>query len=119
MGNLTTLSINNDGIDSILDDSYELCRKIYEASARGVTTTIGHGDNCNLIKLQRPRHADDHTLYVHMGNTVSEMHPYSKDTEDLMKNHPEFFEEMLRFIGNKEKELKRRYKEIKKQSDSE
>jgi len=113
MGFITILSIHNDGIASILEDSDELCRKIYEASIGGETTIIGHRCECNLVKVQQPRHMDDHTLYVHMGNTVSEMNPYSKDTENLMKNHPEFFEEMLGFMGNRVKELKSKYKEIK------
>ena len=118
MGYLTTITISNDGADQIEKHPEEFAKKAYNACTglytRDKNKTGGFGVGChsNMVIVQKPRHADDHTIYVHMGNTVVEMNSYSDATEDLMKNHSEYFEDLLKYMQFQVKDLKRKYKEI-------
>lgn len=124
MGYLTTFTIYNDGIDRIRDNAQELADKIYEAATEvggtrgGVDMDIAIGSFCNLIKVQKPRHADDHTIYVHMGNTVCEMSAYSEQTLKIMIQHPAFFEKMLDEMARQCRMLKKQLKEYKEEKNA-
>lgn len=116
MGYLTTITIYNDGADQLTNDTEKLGKKLQEAChgvyTRGnVSGSFGHGYHGNLVTVQVPRHADDHTCYVHMGNTLVEMHPQSNDTKRIMENNPDFFDNMLKQMENTVKELKKMKKE--------
>lgn len=113
MGYLTTFTIYNDGIDLIKKDSDKFCEKLYQAACSQQVKNIGHGCFANLVQVQKTRHADDHTVYVHMGNCVTEMNAWSKETQSLMKSHPDFFSAMLRFMEIEVKELRKKFKEMK------
>lgn len=116
MGYLTTITIYNDGADTLTNDTEKLGKKLQEA-CHGVYTRgdesggFGHSYHGNLFTVQVPRHADSHTCYVHMGNTVTEMNPHSKETKRLMESHPEFFDNLLKHMENNVKELKKMKKE--------
>ena len=109
MGFLTTVTFWNDRIHEIMENPKEVCERIYHAAsgARSDDNFMGLG------KIHKLRHADDHTLYVHMGNTVCEMGPYSHETERIMRECPDFFMNMLDYIEGQVPELKRRFEEIK------
>ena len=119
MGNLTTLTIYNDGIDQIPEHAQEFADALYAASQNmwAGPMTIAVGSFCNLVKVQVPRHADSHTLYVHMGNTVCEMSPWSKDTKRIMQQSPAFFEKMLKFMRATVKELSAEFKKIQEEKE--
>jgi hypothetical protein len=111
MGYLTTFTIYNDGAHALENNQAEFCEKLRHACL-GVYDNrrmdyFGHGSHANLVTVQKPRHADDHTCYVHMGNTVCEMNPYSERTKYLAENFPEFFEQMLNHLERSVKELKK------------
>lgn len=74
MGFLTTVTFYNDGADMLQKHPEELA-KILTDACHGVQINRGEnfaglGYHSNLITLQKPRHADNHTLYLHAGNTV-------------------------------------------------
>jgi len=74
MGFLTTITIYNDGADSIQKHSKEFAEKVFNA-CNGVQRRKGVnydslGPNANLLILQKPRHSSDITLYLHAGNTL-------------------------------------------------
>ncbi|NBT57241.1 hypothetical protein EBT16_00495 [bacterium] len=117
MGYLTTFTIYNDGIDSIRDNAQEFADKLYEAASGG-GVDIAIGSFCNLVKVQKARHADDHTVYMHMGNTVCEMNAYSKDTLKTMMQHPAFFEKMLDEMARQCRMLKKQLKEYKEEKNA-
>lgn len=78
MGYLTTITFYNDAADILHDHPKEVSKMIYDAQ-QGVqrnrgrdTDPIGH--HANPVIIQRPRHADDHTLYLHAGNTVVDVY---------------------------------------------
>jgi hypothetical protein len=111
MGYLTTFTIHNDGIHLILKDCDEFCRNLYDTAVAGKVADFGHGCFGNLVKVQHTRHADDSTLYVHMGNTVMEMNALSPNTMSTMRRNPEFFRDMLNYTQNEARDLKRRFAE--------
>ncbi len=95
MGYITTLSIYNDDLDSILEDSKEFCEKVVQASHNSLIDgkqVFGHGYSANLVTVQRTRHADDPTIYIHYGNHVQEINPWGEEyLENLKENNPESF----------------------------
>lgn len=74
MGYLTTVTIYNDGCDQLKKYPKDLAEKLYNACSGRERDYIGLGNHANLITLQKPRHADDHTLYMHAGNTVIDVY---------------------------------------------
>jgi len=116
MGYLTTITIYNDGADQLTNNTEKLGKKIQDAchgvyTIDGKSGSFGHGYHGNLFTVQVPRHADAHTCYVHMGNTLVEMNPYSKDTKDIMENNPGFFDRLLKHMEYTVKELKKMKKD--------
>lgn len=116
MGYLTTFTIYNDGADQLTTNTEKLGKKLQEAcygvyTRDGVSGSFGHGYDGNLVTVQKPRHADDHTCYVHMGNTLTEMNPHSEETKRLMESNPMFFDDLLKHLENTVKELKKIRKE--------
>ena len=65
----------------------------------------------NYIKIHPSRHADDHTVYVHKGNCVFNLHYLSKDFKELAARNPEiakdFIDEAQWFVTQAKKELKK------------
>lgn len=114
MGNLTTFTVYNDGIHLVKENAQDFANKVYNAAVFGQVADIELGNFCNVIRVQKCRHADDHTLYVHMGNSVFEMNPYSQETKNLLERNPEFFDRVVKFLDREVKELKTMLKEAKK-----
>jgi hypothetical protein len=78
MGFLTTITIYNDSADQLTKHPKDLAEKLDKA-CNGVQIDKGYdyeglGNACNILTLQKPRHADDHTLYMHAGNTVIDVY---------------------------------------------
>ena len=106
MAHLTTFTIDNDGLNSILKNSDEFCKNLLNSAlSGGKIRTFGHKEYANLVIVQKTRHTDNHTIYVHMGSTVSEMNACSQDTAELLKNHPKFFKKMLGYMKREVRRL--------------
>lgn len=76
MGYLTTITIYNDDLEEVIKDPKELAKKVKEACL-GVQAFDGKfytNLNGGTLILQRPRHSDDKTLYIHAGNTVLDVY---------------------------------------------
>ena len=78
MGFLTTVTIYNDSADQLTKHPKDLAEKLDNACS-GVQINRGYdyeglGNASNILTLQKPRHADDHTLYMHAGNTVIDVY---------------------------------------------
>jgi len=120
MGFLTTITIRNDALDEIKKHPEEFAKNVLNACSgnmRGNMSSdkeFGLGSHANMTICQEPKHADAHTTYVHMGNTVCEISAYSSYTEHLMKNHTEFFDDMLDHMEYTVKKLKEKRKAMKK-----
>lgn len=106
MGSLTTFTIYNDGVDLVKDHAQDFADKILDAARSHQVGDIAIGNFFNLIRVQKTRHADECTMYVHMGNCVTEINPYSQDTKNLAEQHPEFFKKIVKFAEREVKLLK-------------
>lgn len=74
MGYITTISIYNDSVDQIEKNPKQFTEEVVKACS-GVQINRGRdyaavGNAANVLTLQKPRHADDTTLYMHSGNTL-------------------------------------------------
>ena len=83
MGFLTTFTIYNDSADQLNKHPEDLAEKLTQA-CHGIQIRAGYdydslGNATNILTLQKPRHADDHTLYMHAGNTLIDV--YNADSE--------------------------------------
>jgi hypothetical protein len=92
MGCLTTFTIYNDDCGKLNElsneEAQEFCKGLYEACG-------GHYENNDTrhiagvqVICQAPRHADDHTTYVHLGNTVFDLNPWSQEFKRLLVTNP-------------------------------
>lgn len=113
MGYLTTLTIYNDGLEQIKRNPGQFAEGVLEAAGQigGSSSVLGVGNFGNLVKIQKPRHADDRTVYVHMGNTVCEMNAFSEETLKIMMQSTSFFKKMLAEMKNQVKMLSKQLKE--------
>lgn len=102
MGYLTTFTIYNDGVHLLKDKKYQkkFCEDLYSAASRTreKEEIISIGCFVNAITAHPPRHADDRTIYVHMGNCTTEINAFSKGTERLVKENPIFAKKILDFL---------------------
>jgi hypothetical protein len=117
MGYLTTITIYNDGCDQISKHPEEFAEKVSRACLGVYTREESHGSfglgyHGNLVTVQKPRHADDETIYVHSGNTLMEMNPYSEYTVEVMKRNPKWTKGLLKMMKARIKELEKIQKEI-------
>ena len=120
MGYLTTFTIYNDGLDQIKKNPEQVVAAICEAAYRmhgnkHLREDFSIGNHCNLISAQYTRHADDHTVYVHRGNCVTEMNAHSNKTKDICKRCPDFFDAMLSQIEDEIKYLKKMRDEVREE----
>jgi len=117
MGYLTTITIRNDALQTIQDNADVFMEKLLcfcgSWGSLGREEYFGVGNHGNPVVLQTPRHADSCTIYVHMGNTVVEMNPYSEHTEEMLARSPDFFDRVLKFMESEVRELKALKKRVK------
>ena len=111
MGFLTTITIRNDDCHQILDNKREFAELVYDACSDFKSKSRGLGYSSNAVICQKTRHADDTTIYVHAGNTVTEMNPFSEDTKHALEANPDFFKSVIKMMAERLKELKKMHKE--------
>jgi hypothetical protein len=118
VGFLTTLTIYNDGIHLLEPHAQEFAQEVRRlASGLHGPADVALGGFVNAVRVQQSRHADHHTVYVHAGNCVTEMHAYSEATERLMKQNPKFFEKLLSIMTAQTSALRAMYKEHKEKQE--
>lgn len=113
MGYLTTVTVYNDGLGLLKKYPQEFCDKLCKASGSMETTDFGLGGFYNFAQVQRTRHADDHTTYVHMGNCVTEVNQYSEEFRALVDRRPDFALQLVAHLDREVKALKKMIKERK------
>jgi hypothetical protein len=111
MGYLTTVTVYNDGLDLIKQDPVGFCDKLYETALNHKTKDFGICGFANFAHVQQTRHADDHTTYVHMGNCVTEVNPYSRDFKELLERNPGFAAALINHLDRDVKALKKMLRE--------
>ena len=90
MGFLTTFTIYNDTCDQLNnispEDAVDFCRNLYlgcigalhrnSGDKHKSSASFGLGYHANFCTVQRSRHADDRCLYLHCGNTLTDLSIY-------------------------------------------
>ena len=93
MGYLTTITIHNDALHAFEKNPEKFGKAILEGIARAnmdrKAADVGFDGYCNYITVEPSRHADDHTVFVHTGNTVFNLNPYNEDFRALLKRNPQ------------------------------
>lgn len=106
MGYLTTFTVYNDGLSEIKDNADKFAEVITEACRSNSAKEIGLGCHVNLIKAQRPVHASDKAIFVHMGNCVTDVTSYMGDMERLAEINPSFAWKILHFMESEAEYLR-------------
>lgn len=116
MGYLTTIVIHNDAFHEFKEHPEKFGNAIidgvYAAQREGRQVDVGFFGYANYISVEPSRHADDHTVYVHYGNTIFNLNPWNKDFEEFVSRDPEGAE---KFVNVAQDILTNAKKEIKKQ----
>jgi hypothetical protein len=110
MGYLTTFTVYNDFAHDIKKDPKQFGEKVYEHICEMETgdVSLEIGNYCATVAIgQHSRHADDLTIYVHMGNCVTEVNPYSRSFQELVNKNPQFADKLINFIEAELEELKK------------
>lgn len=105
MGYLTTFTVYNDGLSEIKDNADKFAEVITEACRSNSAKEIGLGCHVNLIKAQRPLHASDKAIFVHMGNCVTDVSSYM-GIEKLAESNPAFVWRILQFMESEAEYLR-------------
>lgn len=83
MGFLTTITFYNDAASDLIKYPNVVSKGIYDAQngtqLRDGVNYFPVGSHANPVIIQKPRHADDHTLYMHAGNNVIDV--FDADSE--------------------------------------
>lgn len=112
MGFLTTLTIYNDGIHLLEPHAQEFAREVYRiAAGLQPAQDIALGGFVNAVHVQRSRHADATTIYVHAGNCVTEMNGFAESTVELLQRNPQFFKKLTDEVSRQARLLRFMYKE--------
>ena len=112
MGYITTISIHNDAYGEIKNNKKEFVEGVLQAMD-GVQVNRGYdyfsvGSFANPVTVQKPRHADDTTLYMHAGNTVIDV--FNADSEwavDAFITEMEYHLKRLKEIKTMKSKLKK------------
>jgi len=105
MGYLTTITFYNDAANDLQAHPDETIKLISDAQY-GIQKNRGRnydpvGSFCNPVIIQKPRHADDHTLYLHAGNTVVDVYEAKSEWEiDTFINEMKYHIKRLKELKN-------------------
>lgn len=114
MGYLTTISLYNDSVHNLKDlspqEAQEFCRKMYDGvceTASGKSVTLSLKNHVNFMTILPSRHADDHTIYINIGNCLTEIQPWSDSFKDKIELHRNFYEKIYKFLKSETSQLKK------------
>lgn len=114
MGYLTTISVYNDSIHNLKDlspeDAKDFCNEIYSAicqTAAGAKVTVRLKNHMNFMTVFPSRHADDHTIYVNMGNCLTEIQPWADQFKGRIELYRTFYEKIYKFLKLETRQLKK------------
>jgi len=105
MGFLTHVTIYNDALHAFESDPAQFAKAIFEGIARANQTNKATdvpfsckdgGGYSGYLCVEPSRHADDHTVFVHKGNSVFNLNPWNKDFQDLLAWNPECAESYVK-----------------------
>ena len=115
MGFLTTLMIRNDTMEAIRQDpegfSKKLLEVIDEAYASQEPIDLSFKNYCNMATVHPSSHADVSQLYLHTGNGLINICPYSNDFKHMLSKNTNFLKRSIQIAQNLITEAKKQIKE--------
>lgn len=112
MGSLTTITLYNDALHDFEKEPEKFALALFDGINRAnderQEVSVGFGGYANYISVQPSYHADDEQLYLHSGNCVTNLNPWSKDFQNL---RPDLQKD---FIARAERMIKEAKRKIKK-----
>ena len=120
MGYLTTFTIHNDALGAFEKNpkgfAEALFKGMQQASMEHKAVSVPFDSYANYITVEPSRHADDHTIFVHRGNTVVNLNPWNEDFKELVARNPEVALDYIKTAELLIKEAKLKAKENLKKS---
>lgn len=114
MGFLTTITIHNDALHEFEKNpemfGKAILKGILDANREHNAVDVAFKGYCNYITVQPSRHADDHTAYIHYGNTVFDINPYGNDMRTAIEGNPEFAKDVVKVADGIVKDARRAMK---------
>lgn len=113
MGFLTTITVYNDDWYHNSDPKKlgeAICLSWQESEYNRVPSCIR-----NVI-VQPSYHADEHQLYIHWGNTIQNINPWTKDFIYRAKTNYEFLKESIEKAEQIVKDAKKELKKLKNEN---
>jgi hypothetical protein len=100
MGFITVVVLHNDAMGEFEKNPTKFGEAILDGVKRAQLShreeSVPIGSYANYIHVHPSRHADDHTLFLNKGNSVTNLNAYDLDFRDLVKRLPEVAEEFLK-----------------------
>ncbi len=96
MGFLTTVTIKNDRLHEFNTDRAAFCNALFEAMNQANAEHSAVSVCGGYLTVQPSRHADDHTVFLHSGNTVFDLNGYGEAFEELMASNPKHARELIK-----------------------
>jgi len=106
MGFLTTITVYNDRWHEIEDNPVEFVEDIDKYISKGKMDRFDYA--LAQTKVHRTRHADDKTVYVHIGNTVIDVNPFNGEMERIRDEFPKFYNQIVDQLEYTLKKLKQK-----------
>lgn len=104
MGYLTTITVYNDQWHDTKQNPKKFVENIDKFISKGRMDRFDYA--VNQTKVHKTRHADDHTVYVHTGNTVVDTDSYGNEMQRVVEEFPDFFDQIVNVLERQVKELK-------------
>jgi len=102
MGFLTTVTLHNDAMHAFKEHPEEFAEALFkgmnEANMGNKCADVGFRNYGGYIQVQHSRHADDHTIFVHMGNCVINVNLYEQEFKELVKRNPDFAKRIAKHL---------------------
>ena len=109
MGNLTTVTIYNDYLHLYKNNPQVLGTEIL--ASIDTANQLNHSFTCCGLICQPSYHSTDEHLYLHRGNSLTNINPWSNDMKSLIKDNPKLAESFIKSAEFMIKEAKKLLKE--------
>lgn len=121
MGYLTIITIHNDAMGSFEKDpkgfGEAILNGINKANLDRKQVNVGFDGYCNYITVEYSRHADQDTLFLSSGNTLTAIDRWDQDFKALITRMPNVAKRLLQTSKDLLKDASDYFKKNQKQLD--
>lgn len=103
MGFLTTVTIRNDRLHEYEQDPKQLGLDILKGMEQA-QLNYRTNKQCSRIIVQPSFHADNHQIFLHWGNSVTNVTAYGNDLKHIYQTSPDIAEELVKKLNSMARE---------------